>query len=157
MIILISVVLLLVATTVMYLQLPKFGKAPGGQRLESIQKSSNFKDGKFENIHLTPMITEGHSAMKITWGFFFGRFPRTTPTDTIPSKKTNLKNLPINENVLVWFGHSSYFMQVDGKKILVDPVFSGAAAPFSFSVKAFFTRKSLRSFLIANLLCALHK
>jgi len=38
---------------------------------------------------------------------------------------------------LVWFGHSSYFMQVDGKKILVDPVFSGSASPFSFSIKAF--------------------
>ena len=41
------------------------------------------------------------------------------------------------EDVLIWFGHSSYFMQIDGKKILVDPVFSGSASPFSFMVKAF--------------------
>ena len=34
-------------------------------------------------------------------------------------------------------GHSSYFIQVDGKKILVDPVFSGAASPISFTTRAF--------------------
>jgi len=41
------------------------------------------------------------------------------------------------ENVLVWFGHSSYFLQVDGKRILVDPVLSGRASPVSFTTKAF--------------------
>ncbi|HEY4154370.1 MAG TPA: MBL fold metallo-hydrolase [Puia sp.] len=45
--------------------------------------------------------------------------------------------LDIHSDVLVWFGHSSYFIQLDGKRILVDPVFSGSASPFSFSVKAF--------------------
>ena len=38
---------------------------------------------------------------------------------------------------IVWFGHSSYYIQVDNLKILVDPVFSGSAAPFSFMVKSF--------------------
>ena len=37
----------------------------------------------------------------------------------------------------MWFGHSSYFLQVDGKRILVDPVFSGSASPVSFTTKAF--------------------
>ncbi|HEY1872531.1 MAG TPA: MBL fold metallo-hydrolase, partial [Chitinophagaceae bacterium] len=30
-----------------------------------------------------------------------------------------------------------YFIQIDGERILVDPVFNGNASPFSFSVKAF--------------------
>jgi len=38
---------------------------------------------------------------------------------------------------LVWFGHSSYFLRLDGKNILVDPVFSGSASPIPGSVKAF--------------------
>ncbi|WP_430931677.1 MBL fold metallo-hydrolase [Saccharicrinis sp. 156] len=41
------------------------------------------------------------------------------------------------ENTLIWFGHSSYFLQVDGKNILIGPVLSGSASPFSFSIKAF--------------------
>ena len=37
----------------------------------------------------------------------------------------------------MWFGHSSYLLNVDGKNILVDPVFSNSASPFSFMVKAY--------------------
>jgi L-ascorbate metabolism protein UlaG (beta-lactamase superfamily) len=66
---------------------------------------------------------------------FFSKDKR--PQNQIPSIKTDLHALNPNEDVLVWFGHSSYFIQIDGKKILVDPVFSGSASPFSFNVKAF--------------------
>jgi L-ascorbate metabolism protein UlaG (beta-lactamase superfamily) len=59
------------------------------------------------------------------------------PQQQIASVKTNLFDLDSKENVLVWFGHSSYFIQLNGKRILVDPVFSGFASPFSFSIKAF--------------------
>ncbi|MBK8874667.1 MAG: MBL fold metallo-hydrolase [Bacteroidetes bacterium] len=38
---------------------------------------------------------------------------------------------------LIWFGHSSYFMSIEGQSVLVDPVLSGHASPFSFMVKAF--------------------
>jgi L-ascorbate metabolism protein UlaG (beta-lactamase superfamily) len=51
--------------------------------------------------------------------------------------KTNLMDLPVGTDVLIWFGHSSYFMQLDGKRILVDPVFSGNASPLPGSNKAF--------------------
>jgi L-ascorbate metabolism protein UlaG (beta-lactamase superfamily) len=61
--------------------------------------------------------------------FFFEKNKRGTPKNILPSRKTDLLQLDPGENVLVWFGHSSYFMQVDGKKILVDPVFSGSASP----------------------------
>jgi L-ascorbate metabolism protein UlaG (beta-lactamase superfamily) len=39
--------------------------------------------------------------------------------------------------VLVWFGHSSFFKQIDGKKILADPVFSGNASTVPGSNEAF--------------------
>ena len=34
-------------------------------------------------------------------------------------------------------GHSSYFLQIEGKKILVDPVFSGSVSPLKITNKAF--------------------
>jgi L-ascorbate metabolism protein UlaG (beta-lactamase superfamily) len=37
--------------------------------------------------------------------------------------------------VIVWFGHSSYFIHINGKNILVDPVFSGNASPISLFAK----------------------
>lgn len=39
--------------------------------------------------------------------------------------------------VVIWLGHSSYYVQVGGKRLLVDPVFSDYAAPLPFMVKAF--------------------
>jgi L-ascorbate metabolism protein UlaG (beta-lactamase superfamily) len=51
--------------------------------------------------------------------------------------KTDLLHLPPDADVLVWFGHSSYFIQLDGKRFLVDPVFSGNASPVPGTVKSF--------------------
>jgi L-ascorbate metabolism protein UlaG (beta-lactamase superfamily) len=67
----------------------------------------------------------------------FGRPDRSKPKGEIPSVKTDLLNLDPKENCLVWFGHSSYFMQIDGRRFLVDPVLSGSASPFSFMTRAF--------------------
>ena len=119
------------------MQHPKFGKAPSGKQLELIKQSPNFKDGKFQNIHFTPTLSEGYSMTVVMWDFLFKKFPRQKPTDTIPSIKTNLLKLPIDSNVLVWFGHSSYFIQLDGKRFLIDPVFSGNASPVPGNNKSF--------------------
>lgn len=130
--------LILVSTTTAYiLNQTKFGKAPSGKRLERIKKSVNYKDGSFQNQSITPVMAEGVSYFAVGKEFLFGKRIRVTPVDNIPSTKTDLLHLDINQNVLVWFGHSSYFIQIDGKRILVDPVLSGAASPFSFSIKAF--------------------
>src|SRR5690606_11560796 len=132
-----SVALLLAIATITYMQHPKFGKAPSGKRLELIKQSPHYKDGRFQNMHFTPYVTEGYSMSSVAYDFIFTKFPRTEPTDSIPSIKTDLKNLPITENVLVWFGHSSYFIQLNGKRFLIDPVFSGNASPVPNSNKSF--------------------
>ena len=119
------------------LQQSKFGKLPSGDRLERIKKSPNYKDGSFQNQSITPVMTEGVSYFAIGKEFFFGKKKRISPIDKIPSAKTDLINLDKTKDILVWFGHSSYFIQIDGKRILVDPVLSGNASPFSFSIKAF--------------------
>jgi L-ascorbate metabolism protein UlaG (beta-lactamase superfamily) len=131
------IVALLVLSIWLFMQHPKFGELPSGERLERIKKSPNYTNGQFQNIHHTPDIAEGVSYYTVMKDFFFGKSKRARPSSVLPSQKTDLLNLDPNKNVLVWFGHSSYFIQVDGKKILVDPVFSGAASPISFTTKAF--------------------
>ncbi len=115
---------------------PQFGKIASGERLEQIKKSSNFRDGKFQNINFTPDLAEGVSYYKVMKEFFTDKSPRIKPTGILPSQKTNLLSLGADKNVMVWFGHSSYFLQIDGKKILVDPVMSGKASPIN-STKSF--------------------
>ena len=127
----------LVTATLLFLQRDTFGKNPNGGRLAALKKSPHYKDGQFQNLSPTPSLTEGHTYWGVMTDYFFADRPRRIPSDTIPSVKTDLLNLPSNENILVWFGHSSYFMQLDGKRILVDPVFSGNASPVPASVKSF--------------------
>jgi L-ascorbate metabolism protein UlaG (beta-lactamase superfamily) len=137
MIIFSGIILLLVLGVIMFLQHPKFGKAPSGERLARIQQSPQFKNGKFENFSHTPPLTEGFTMTGIIYNQFFKSHPNTEPKDIIPSIKTDLHNLDLQENILVWFGHSSYFMQMEGKRFLVDPVLSGNASPVPGSIKAF--------------------
>jgi L-ascorbate metabolism protein UlaG (beta-lactamase superfamily) len=115
----------------------KFGKLPSGQRLEKIKNSPNYKNGAFQNQSHTPDLTEGESYFAVARDYFFKQNKNVKPIDKIPSMKTDLHQLDITKDVLVWFGHASYFMQIDGKRILVDPVFCGFASPFSFSTKSF--------------------
>jgi len=127
----------LLLSGIYFINLPLFGKAPSGERLEKIKKSPNYKKGKFHNIHFTPTLTKSYSIAGILYQQLFKKFPDRIPENEIPSIKTNLKNLNPAENILVWFGHSSYFIQLNGKKFLIDPVFSGNASPIPGSVKAF--------------------
>lgn len=136
-IVMLVLVLALAVLIFIYMKQEKFGKLATGERLERIKKSPNYRDGKFQNIHHTPALTEGYSLMGVTYEFFFKKNPERIPLDSIPSTKTDLLNLSVDENVLVWFGHSSYFIQIDGKKILVDPVFSGNASPVPGTNKSF--------------------
>ncbi len=134
---LLALLIMLSLATTLILRQDKFGKLPEGERLERIKKSPNYRDGAFQNIHHTPDLSEDASYYTIMKDFAFGDKSRVSPTDKIPSSKIDLFSLDKSENILVWFGHSSYFMQLDGKRILVDPVLSGSASPFSFAVKAF--------------------
>lgn len=114
-----------------------FGARPAGARLELIKKSKNYRDGKFQNLNPTPSLTEGYSYPSVMYNFLFGKKDHVAPEDSIPSVRTELSSIPKQANVLIWFGHSSYWMQIEGKSILVDPVLNDYAAPFRGINKAF--------------------
>lgn len=119
----------------LFVRQPRFGKLPDGERKSRIEKSPNYQNGAFKNLNFTPQLTGEGGFLKMMKDFMNAKNRR--PIDSIPSLKTDLLNLDRNKNVLVWFGHSSYFMQIDGKRFLVDPVFCGNASPFSFMIKSF--------------------
>lgn len=131
------VLLCMVVGAYIFLQQPVFGAYAKGSRLERMQRSPQFRDGVFHNEHPTPMMAEDASYPKVLWKFFFGKPPDSQPADTLPIVKADLKHLPASEPALIWFGHSSYLLRIDGKNILVDPVFSGNASPVTFFAKGF--------------------
>lgn len=129
--------LIIIGGIVIFMGGPRFGKLPVGVERERIEHSPHFRDGKFHNKRFTPNLKEGVSYFTVMRKFFFGKSKRSKPSIALPAIKTNLHTLAGDKNILVWFGHSSYFMQLDGKKILVDPVFSGHASPVKFTTKSF--------------------
>ncbi len=112
------------------------GKNPSGKRLERIKLSPNYKNYAFQNLSYTEQLSKDSSYAKIMKDNF-NKSKRVEPNKALPFVKTDLNALQADEPVIVWFGHSSYLLKISGKTILVDPVFSGTASPFSFMIKAF--------------------
>jgi len=131
------IIALPVAMVYFFMKQSKFGSLPAGERLELVRVSPQYKNGAFQNQSHTPSLTEGTSYWGVLKEFLFFKKERPKPSQPLPSVKTNLLDLKKEENVWIWMGHSSYFIQVDGKTILVDPVLSGAASPLSFTTKSF--------------------
>lgn len=113
-----------------------FGKLPVGERLQRIRKSPQYRDGKFYNTVPTEVNPRDVSIFRILKKML-SRPASVRPSLELPHEQTNLRSFQEEDVVVVWFGHSSYFIQVKGFKILVDPVFSGNASPFRFFGKAF--------------------
>jgi L-ascorbate metabolism protein UlaG (beta-lactamase superfamily) len=134
MIIVLTVACLAVLGGVLWFQQPQWGRSPRGDRLARITASPHYRNGEFQNVIPTEMMAEMSTLPSALWEFMVGK---NTPVDVIPSTTTDLFSLDPEKNVLVWFGHSSYFMQIDGRRFLVDPVFSGGASPVSCTTRAF--------------------
>ena len=110
-----------------FLQTPSFGRLPSGKRLERIRQSPNYVDGEFRYPVKTEVMTSSKSGLAAMWEFVTQSRKDTKPSQPVPSKKTDLQSLPRDIDCIVWFGHSSYLLQVEGKRLLVDPVFYKAA------------------------------
>lgn len=135
--ILLSTILILTVVAYIYLQMPVFGQSPTGNRLERIKQSPHYREGKFQNDIPTPTFAEGYTFWNEARKSMFNQWPEQKPEGDIPSMKTDLKNLSIKDDVVIWFGHASCFIQINGKRILVDPIFNDHASPVPGSVKAF--------------------
>jgi L-ascorbate metabolism protein UlaG (beta-lactamase superfamily) len=134
----IIVIAVLIALYLIITNRPVFGAEAKGKRLKRMQQSKNYKDNQFQNLSYTPSLAEGYSMTKVIYDFFFKKKnPLIKPLKTIPSIHTNLKNLPKDQDVFIWMGHSSYYIQTDGVSFLVDPVLSSYGSPFKFFNKAF--------------------
>ena len=120
------------------LQHPTFGRLAHGARLTAIEASPNYRDGAFQNAIPTPTSTDGTPfLLALLRGRFEPRIPTIRPSEALPSVKTDLRSLPVEQDIIIWLGHSSYYVQLGGRRILIDPVLSGNAAPFAGMVKAF--------------------
>ena len=111
---------------------PSFGKLPTGERQKRITNSPNYKNGSFQNLEETRLLADNASYFTMVTKFFSTDSVRE-PVTALPAIKTDLNSIDRDIPTMVWFGHSTYFMSIGGKKILVDPVFSQRASPVQYA------------------------
>lgn len=137
--ILIATLVVLAVTAPIYLHLPRFGKFPSGTRLERIRRSPNYRNGQFQNLVETDVMAKKSASAfaKTLIHIAFGKKKiALTPEKPLNMVKRDLKNLPADRDLYVWFGHSAYLLSLHGTTVLVDPTFV-TASPVSFINKPF--------------------
>ena len=135
-IVVLALLLVFVLAIAVFLHTPSFGRLPSGKRLERIRQSPNYIDGEFRYPVKTDVMTTSKSGLAAMWEFITQPRTDTRPSQPVPSEKTDLHTLSRENDCIIWFGHSSYLLQVEGKRLLVDPVFY-KAAPVSWANKPY--------------------
>ncbi len=127
------VVLIIAIGIFAYLQQPQFASPT----LKQSSYQSNYSDGAFHNEVEVPVMANQQNFFVSLYKFLTEKTENAVPDFELPSNKTDLHSLDINENVMVWMGHSSYYMQLNGARYLIDPVFSDNASPVPYTNVAF--------------------
>ena len=123
-----------------YVNRPEFGRAPSGERMKKILASPHYFGNRFEC--LTPVKVMSNDAAEkenrfvATMKFLFGDKTGLIPPVPVPTVKPDLNSLG-SEDCAIWMGHSTIYLQLAGRKILIDPVFSAYASPIFFVNRAF--------------------
>ncbi|MFJ2833623.1 MBL fold metallo-hydrolase [Streptomyces sp. NPDC087263] len=112
-----------------------FGADPSGERLARIRRSPNFADGVFKNPAGTP---RPDGAMREAAKAYFRKEERVqrAPVGMVPVHATTLADLarPAPSGLrLTWMGHSSVLAEIDGHRVLFDPVWGERCSPFNFA------------------------
>lgn len=116
------------------LQPEAFGADPSGERLARIRRSPHFKDGVFQNPGgIGARIRPSGSGLDIAKAFLDkDTRPRRSPSGPIPVHPTTLADLakpPATGLRLTWMGHSSVLAEIDGHRVLFDPVWGERCSP----------------------------
>jgi L-ascorbate metabolism protein UlaG (beta-lactamase superfamily) len=111
--------------------LPLGGSGRTSQEYRSrFRQSVNFIDGKFVNQIPTPMNMDAKTTFGLLAEFMKGR-PNGKPKGRVAVKLFDPLNMQDNKLTQVtWLGHSAVLLQVNGLRLLLDPMFGEAPSPF---------------------------
>lgn len=116
----------------------QFGGKVTEALLERYAKSSNWKEGKFQNLEETSMSFSIQDLPNLMYKQFFdtkGRMPKIS-IPIMPFKE-DIKSTN-SEAQFIWFGHSVVFIRLNGKNLLIDPMLGPNASPIApFTTKRF--------------------
>jgi L-ascorbate metabolism protein UlaG (beta-lactamase superfamily) len=100
-----------------------------GERLVRVNESQNFVDGRARNSVETHLSST--DAREFFVEYFRGAKVRK-PSGPVPTAEVDPATLESirNQGVrFIWLGHSTVYLEIDGTRVLIDPVWSDRAAP----------------------------
>ena len=105
-----------------------------GLRLERAQASKQFADGVFHNTAPVRAGLKGNP-LPVMGEFFFGGKARQPPGPLPVESPLAAWAQPVSSSGLriTWLGHSTTLLEIDGVRVLTDPVFGLRASPVSFA------------------------
>ncbi|UGY94658.1 MBL fold metallo-hydrolase [Streptomyces gobiensis] len=111
-----------------------FGAEPTGERLRRILSSPHYDAAAdaFRNppaAHTEPQATHSRLDMIRTLLRRDGR----RPAAPIPVRRPDLSVPPTSGLRLTWLGHATVLAEIDGRRVLFDPVWGQRCSPFSFA------------------------
>ena len=129
------ILLILLGTVIFVGTASQFGQPPEGTDLERISRSPNYVDGEFVNNIETTLGS--FSDMLGTLPKFLSA-TNLHPEETLPVRYGQNHEPPADSIAYVtWFGHSAFLVEMEGKRILLDPMFGDSPSPVSFGSKRF--------------------
>ena len=122
------------------LTLPPFGGELAGERLARAEASPSYRDGAFAN----PPPDEPARGLGYQWTLLREELRNKevrVPPAAIPVVPVDARALrqvsPAPGLRAFWIGHASVFVELDGVRLLVDPVFAEYASPFEMGPRRF--------------------
>ena len=110
-----------------------FGSRSSGERLERIQASPTWRGDRFQNIHpIAPGLR--NSAGMPSLGDFLCGGDRRVPRAPLPSMNPlDVWTKKAGSGLrATWLGHSTVLIEIDGLRVLTDPVWGPRASPSRF-------------------------
>src|SRR5215472_12107735 len=107
------------------------GRRPEGTRLERIKASPRWAEDRFRNLHpILPGLRDPNASMPTLREFLCGGERRLPPGPLPAVSPLDTWSKPPGTGLRVtWLGHSTVIIEIDGLRVLTDPVWGTRASP----------------------------
>ena len=106
-----------------------FGQRATGERATRIAASPEWQASQFENPQ--PLKNDFLGALR-AMGSGSKFVSPAQPIPAVTHSREDFRIAPASGLRVTWFGHSSTLVEIDGFRVLTDPIFSERVSPFSF-------------------------
>ncbi len=132
------ILLVLTVATIWFVNFhPEFGGTPSDETITRMRATPHFVNNRFTNIHRVKEEFSWFDYKKMSTAMMKGN-PRRVPPHPLPITtwtKEEVNNLTDTSTTAIWYGHSAFYLKIDGKNILLDPMFGDRPSPVPFMIK----------------------